>query len=73
MCGLEIQKEDRKTSVESFLVYSFYVHWCFAMGIRYPEIGIKHSCELPCGYREVNPGPLEDQSVLFTTESSFQP
>ena len=31
------------------------------------------SCELPCGCWELNLGPLEEQSVLLTTESSHQP
>jgi hypothetical protein len=25
-----------------------------------------------CGYWELNPGPLEEQSVLLTAETSFQ-
>jgi hypothetical protein len=31
------------------------------------------SCELPCGCWELNSGPLEEQSVLLTTEPSLQP
>jgi hypothetical protein len=27
-----------------------------------------HSCELPCGCRELNPDSLEKQPVLLTTE-----
>jgi hypothetical protein len=30
-------------------------------------------CEPPCGYWELNSGPLEEQSLLLTTESSSQP
>ena len=29
-------------------------------------------CEPPCGYWELNSGPLEEQSVLLTTEPSLQ-
>ena len=30
-------------------------------------------CEPPCGCWELNLGPLEEQTVLLTTESSLQP
>ena len=30
-------------------------------------------CELPCGCWDLNSGPLEEQSVLLTTEPSLQP
>jgi hypothetical protein len=30
-------------------------------------------CEPPCGCWELNSGPLEEQSVLLTTEPSLQP
>jgi hypothetical protein len=30
-------------------------------------------CETPCGCWELNSGPLEEQSVLLTAESSSQP
>ena len=31
------------------------------------------SCELLCGCWELNSGPLEEQSVFLTAESSLQP
>jgi hypothetical protein len=39
-----------------------------------PEEGIRsqYSCESPCGCQELNSGPLEEQSVLLTTEPSLQ-
>ena len=33
---------------------------------------ITDGCEPPCGYWELNSGPLEEQSVLLTTEPSLQ-
>lgn len=36
-----------------------------------PEEGI--SCEPPCGYWELNSGPLIEQLVFLTTEPSLQP
>ena len=35
--------------------------------------GVTNGCELPCGCRELNPGPLEEQQVLLTDEPSLQP
>jgi len=34
---------------------------------------ITDGCEPPCGCWELNSGPLEEQSMLLTTESSLQP
>jgi len=34
---------------------------------------IKDGCEPPCGCWELNSRPLEEQSVLLTTEPSLQP
>lgn len=31
--------------------------------------GISDSCELPCGYGELNPDPLEEQPVLLAEPS----
>ena len=33
---------------------------------------IADGCEPPCGCWELNSGPLEEQSVLLTTEPSLQ-
>ena len=40
-----------------------------------PEEGIRYhyGCEPPCGCWDLNSGPLEEQSVLLTTEPSLQP
>jgi hypothetical protein len=37
------------------------------------EIGIVDDCEPPCGYWELNPGPLQEQQVFYIAELSFQP
>jgi hypothetical protein len=34
---------------------------------------ITYGCEPPCGCWDLNSGPLEEQSVLLTTEPSLQP
>lgn len=35
--------------------------------------GVTDHCELPCGCRELNPGPLKERLVRFTGEPSLQP
>ena len=55
------------------------MHWYFACmyiwvrGVGFPGTGVIDSCELPCGSWELNPGPLEEQSVLLTIEPFLQP
>ncbi|CAO2600118.1 hypothetical protein LEMLEM_LOCUS10171 [Lemmus lemmus] len=39
---------------------------------RAPDL-ITDGCEPPCGCRELNPGPPEEQAMLSTTEPSLQP
>jgi hypothetical protein len=39
----------------------------------YQSDAIPDGCEPPCGCWELNPGPLEQQSVLLTAESPLQP
>jgi hypothetical protein len=40
--------------------------------VRVSDVGVTDSCELPCGCWELNlGGPLEEQPVLLTTESSL--
>lgn len=49
----------------------FYLHVCLREGVRSPETGMTDSYELPCGCWELNPGPLEEQPVVLTTEPSL--
>jgi hypothetical protein len=37
------------------------------------QIVVMDGCEPPCGCWDLNLGPLEEQSVLLTTEPSHQP
>ena len=39
---------------------------------RAPDLTID-GCEPPCGCWELNSGPLEEQSMLLTSEPSLQP
>ena len=43
------------------------------VGVRSPVTGVPDGSELPCGYWELDPGPLEEQPMLLTTEPSLQP
>ena len=54
-----------------FLKTLFHAHWY--NDVRFSWTGATDSCELPCGCWELNPGPLEEQSVLLTTGPSHQP
>jgi hypothetical protein len=40
-------------------------------GARFPGIGVMDGYALPCGFWEMNLGPLEE--LLLTTESSLPP
>ena len=41
--------------------------------IKYSETEVTDDCELPCGWWEMNLGPLKEQQVLLTTELPPQP
>ena len=56
------------------------VHHIHAWFVRKPEKGtgssgteVSDCCELPSGFLELSTGPLGEQPVLLTTESSLQP
>ena len=61
----------------STLIYLFLyelvccLHVC--KGVRFPGTGVSDSCVLPRGCWQLNLSPLEEQSVLLTTEPSPQP
>jgi hypothetical protein len=42
-------------------------------GVVSSRTGVIDDSKLPCGCRESNLGPLEEQPVLLTTEPSLQP
>lgn len=42
-------------------------------GVRCPGTEVTDSCEPPCRFWEVNPGTLQEQPGLFTTEPSLRP
>ena len=40
-------------------------------GVGYPRIGVLDNCELLSEYQEPNSSSLQEQSMIFTTESSL--
>ena len=51
----------------------FCLHICLSEGVRFPRTGVTDRCKLQWGCWELNPGPLQEQSVLLTTEPSPSP
>lgn len=41
--------------------------------IQIPRAGVADGCDLLHGYWKSSPGPLQEQRVLLTTQSSLQP
>ena len=44
---------------------------CMCEDVRCPGTGVTDSSELPCGCWDLNPGSLEEQSMLLTAEPSL--
>ena len=53
-----------------FFVCLFLVLF-FNVCVRVSDLGVTDSCKLPCGYWELNLGPLEGQLMLLTTEPTL--
>ena len=51
---------------------SVCLYICLCEGVGSPGTGATDNCELPCGYWELNLGPLEEQPVLLTAKLSLQ-
>lgn len=49
------------------------MHHMLEEGVRSPETGVTESCDLLCECWGVNPGSLERQPVISTTQPSLQP
>lgn len=56
----------------SFMYIDVWLHACLCECVESPETGVTDSCERPSGCRELNPCPLEEQSVFVTAEPSLQ-
>jgi hypothetical protein len=58
-------------------VYVYHIHTWFPRrpeeSIESPSTGALDSYDLPRGYRELNQGPWEEDSVVLTSEPSVQP
>jgi hypothetical protein len=40
--------------------------------VRTPGMGVTNGCEPPYGFYKLNPGPLQEQYLLLTTELSLK-
>ena len=49
------------------------MHVCLYEGSGFPKTVVTDSSEQPCGCKEFNVGPLEEQSMFSTTESFLFP
>ncbi|XP_063128212.1 dynein regulatory complex protein 8 isoform X4 [Rattus norvegicus] len=65
--------ESQKLLVPSFTDSSEVFCSCLQTHQKRTSDPITDGCELPCSCWELNSGPLEEQSVLLTTEPSLQP
>ena len=54
-------------------LFLFYAHWCFAVGIRSPGNWNYRQLWAAMWVLGIEPGPLEEQSVLLTPEPSSSP
>ena len=48
-----------------------FLHVCLCEGDGSSETRVLDSLNLSCGYWELNPGPMEREPVLLTTELSL--
>jgi hypothetical protein len=46
--------------------------WKPEEGVRFPRSGFTDGCELPFGYWEPHPSPLQEQPMLSTVQPSLQ-
>lgn len=51
----------------------FFLHVCLCEVVGSLGTDVTVSCEPPCRLWELNLGPLDEMSVILTTEPSFQP
>ena len=57
----------------ALFVLTAYRIWKPEEGVRVPETGVTDGYELPWECWELNPGPLQEQPVLFPAPPSLQP
>lgn len=77
--GLQLDRSHLWEKYLKFLTFIFYLCVCVRVcryswkqedNVEVPEIGIAGDCQLPSGCLELNPGSLQEQSVL-TAEPHF--
>jgi hypothetical protein len=59
--------------LKDLFILCIWVHYsCLQIHQKRESDPITDGCEPPCGFWELNSGPLEDQSVLLTAEPFLQ-
>ena len=72
--GTEENKHTNSFFKKIFIYYVYNIlSVCMSAGQKRAPDLITGGCEPPCGCRELNSGPLEEQAMLLTTEPSLQP
>ena len=65
------------TNALSTCMYVYHKHAWYPQrsedGAVSPGTGVTNGCELPRGFWEVNPGPLQEQPEILTAQPSLQP
>lgn len=58
-----------------FKMYLPFIVCAFVFGLHVClcDLGVTNTCELPCGWRDLNPAPSEAYAVPLTAEPSLQP
>ena len=73
LLGIWIQDFCSLQPKDLFIIISKYTVAIFRQHQKRAPDPITDGCEPPCGCWELNSGPLEEQSVLLTTEPSLPP
>jgi hypothetical protein len=78
-CPLKLRVKINSSSLkllkkrDLFILYMWVHCLCLQTHKKRASDPITNGCKLPCGYWELNSGPLEEESVLLTMEPSLQP
>jgi hypothetical protein len=76
LLGTKVAHSGRPHSLwpkDLFIIKSKYTVAVFRQHQKRASDLIKDGCEPPCGCRDLNSGPSEEQSVLLPAEPSLQP
>jgi hypothetical protein len=71
------QRKGKREKADYFFKIYLFIICKYTVALQTPQKRasdlITDGCEPPCGCRDLNSGPLEEQSVLLTSEPSLLP